>query len=394
MEVELQHTDVFNRTNDALYDEAVRFVLNQGGSRSSKTYSIIQCLILYALNAYGVSPGGQTITVVRKTLPTLKRTAMRDFIKIMKSLNLYDISRHNRTDHVYTFSTGTIIQFVSADDEEKLMGLESDIVWINEATELWDDDFMQLNMRCTGKVLVDFNPKKNVEWIGSLLELSKSKIIKSTYLDNPFLRRAQIEEIEFLKHTDPGKYLIYAKGEFAQTQEHVLTHWVVAEKPRDLNKVCYAMDFGVNNPTVLLRCWHDGSGKRFHFEEAAWLTGDDALTQPIIDAVRMAGVTKEDIVCDHDKRMTSELRKAGFATKNANKVVEMGLDVMKTSVITLCPRGVNMIQNFKDYRYKKTNGKLTDEVMKEDDHACDAARYAAVHVRKYGKPTSIGAFSF
>lgn len=394
MEVVLEHTDVFNRTNDALYDDTVSYLLSQGGSRSSKTYSIIQCLILYALCVYPDTPGNKIITVVRKTLPTLKRTAMRDFIKIMRNLGIYDRNRHNKTDHVYTFPSGSIVQFISADDEEKLMGLESDIVWINEATEIYSDDFMQLEMRCTGKILVDFNPKKNVDWIMSLLDRADVRVIKSTYKDNPFLGQKQIDRIEFLKHTDPGKYLIYAKGEFAQTSEHVFTHWQIAERPKDLNRVIYAMDFGVNNPTVLLRCWHDGSGRRFHFEEVAWLTVEQATSVNILKTLKDVGITKELIVCDHDSRMTMEMRLAGFNTKNAYKDVELGLDVMHTSIITLDPKGTNMIQNFKDYRYKKKNGKLTDEVVKEDDHACDAARYAAVHVRKYGKPMEIMSYNF
>lgn len=393
MEAVLEHTGVFNRTMEALYDDEIRFIMNQGGSRSSKTYSIIQNLILYALCVFEGAEPGQIITVVRKTLPTLKRTAMKDFFKILKDLKVYNRANHNKTDHVYTFHTGTQVQFISADDEDKLMGLESDIVWINEATEIYEDDFMQLNMRCTSKVLVDFNPKKNVEWIIRLLGSDDARVIKSTYLDNPFLKKKQVEQIELLKFADHGKYLIYAKGEFAQTTEHVFTHWKVQEKPKDLTKCCYAMDFGVNNPTVLLRIWHDGSGMRFHFEQAAWLSGDEALTQEIIDAVKMAGVTTEDLVCDHDKRMTSELRRAGFKVKNANKDVEMGIDIVKTSIITLCPNGKEMIQNFKDYRYKKRNGKLTDEVEKVDDHACDAARYGAVHVRKYGRPVNVGAFN-
>lgn len=382
MDVNLEYTSIFAQTNEALYNDKYSFIINQGGTRSSKTHSIIQCLILYALNAYGNSPGPKTISIVRESLPVLKRTTLKDFINIMQRLKLYDIKKHNRTEHTYTFPNGTIIQFLSGENEDKLMGIESDIVWFNEGTGIYDDAFMQLNMRCTYKTIVDFNPKSNVVWLEKLLQhTEKSRIIKSTYLDNPFLHQRQIEEIEFLKHTDPGMYLIYAKGEFAQTQEHVLTHWKVAPKPAHLTEVSYGLDFGWNHPTALVRVWHDGSGREFHFEEVVF---ESSLTIEALGEIMATEVGYDaDVHADSARPdAISQLNDLGFAVHKSDKAVKKGLEVLKTSIITIDEMSGGIIKDFEHYKYKKIRGKFTDEVQKIYDDGPDAARYACVFLRE------------
>ena len=69
-----------------------------GGTRSGKTYAIIQWIIVQALQAK------EEITIVRKTIPSLKRTVMKDFKEIMQSLGLWSDNEFNISDRIYTFS--------------------------------------------------------------------------------------------------------------------------------------------------------------------------------------------------------------------------------------------------------------------------------------------------
>ena len=111
----IEHTEVFTRNWNCLNDDKVRFIFNQGGSRSSKSYSICQILIVYCL-----SNPKKGVSIIRKSFPTLRASIMRDFFSIMKELELYDERNHSRTEHIYTFDNGSWVEFFSIDDEQKV----------------------------------------------------------------------------------------------------------------------------------------------------------------------------------------------------------------------------------------------------------------------------------
>ena len=140
---------------------------------------------------------------------------MRDFFDIMESLDIYDQNLHHKTENTYRFTNGSIVEFFSVDDAQKLRGRKRDIVFANEANELSFEEFQQLNMRTTKKFILDFKPSDNYSWIYDLKNKNNSILIKSTYKDNPFLEDTIIKEIENLINVDEGYYRIYALGEQA-----------------------------------------------------------------------------------------------------------------------------------------------------------------------------------
>jgi phage terminase large subunit len=115
--MEIKSTVIFEKNYEALNDSGVRFVINEGGSRSSKTYSLCQLVIIYC-----IQNSGKVVSIIRKTFPALRATVMRDFIEILKELNIYSIEDHNKSEHIYTFSNGSIVEFFSVDDEQKIRG--------------------------------------------------------------------------------------------------------------------------------------------------------------------------------------------------------------------------------------------------------------------------------
>ena len=134
-ELKLEATPVFEKN----WAATKRFVVNQGATRSSKTYSILQVLIVKALS----SETPLTISIVRKTLPALKKSVLRDFIQILESMDLYDEAAHNKTDNVYELN-GSTFEFFSIDNAVKYRGSKRDILFINEANELIFEDIFQL----------------------------------------------------------------------------------------------------------------------------------------------------------------------------------------------------------------------------------------------------------
>jgi phage terminase large subunit len=206
MHLNIKTSELFSKT----YNSTKRFVIHQGGTRSGKTYSILQVLIIKALEA--TSP--LTISICRRSMPSLKLSAMRDFVSILDTMSLYKESDHNKTEGTYRLGKCTF-DFLSMDDAAKKRGSKRDILYLNEANELSYEEQFQLAIRTSFQVIIDYNPSDNQSWIYDLLEERKDEIdfIQSTYKDNPFLTQETIKEIENLKYTDDDYYRIYALGE-------------------------------------------------------------------------------------------------------------------------------------------------------------------------------------
>ena len=130
-----------------------RLKIFQGGTRSGKSWSLMQ----YCLYLMTTQKKALTISIVRKTLPALKRSILRDFLHISKQLGIYWVGVHNKSDNTFEYNGHTLEMF-STDDAQKIRGSSRDILWINEGNELFFEDYQQLAMRTRGEILIDFNP--------------------------------------------------------------------------------------------------------------------------------------------------------------------------------------------------------------------------------------------
>ena len=187
MELEIQHTSVFTNNLEAINNPDIRFIINQGGSRSSKTYSLCQLLIVISLTKV------KTISIIRKSFPSLRGSIMRDFFEIMRELNIYNEKNHNKTENYYKFDNGSMIEFFSADDEQKLRGRKRDILFCNEANELNFEEYVQLNLRTTEKLIFDYNPSDSHHFLYDLISKENSQLIKSTYKDNLLVTKKRLK---------------------------------------------------------------------------------------------------------------------------------------------------------------------------------------------------------
>ena len=372
--MEIKSTVIFEKNYAALNDSGVRFVINEGGSRSSKTYSLCQLVIIYCLQN-----NNKVVSIIRKTFPALRATVMRDFIEILKDMNIYSVEDHNKSEHIYTFSNGSIVEFFSVDDEQKIRGRKRDIAWCNEANELYFDDFTQLNMRTENKLIFDYNPSESSSWLYELPQ-EESILIKSTYKDNPFLPNSIRLQIEDLKRTDEALYQIYALGEKAISKSNIYSNWTfIPHRPARFVNYVYGLDFGYNHPTALMRVyWCDND---IYIEPVIY---ESYLTTPmLIDRMQSFNIEKTiTIVADYARpEIIAELNNAGYDVQNANKVVKKGIDNIKTFGV-LCQDDKAIRKEYENYKWKKAGDMITDEPVKMWDDAMDAIRYATTHIRQ------------
>lgn len=371
--MEIQVTKIFDKNFKALNSDK-RFIINQGGSRSSKTYSLCQLIIVWCLQ----NPN-KVVSIVRKTFPALRATVMRDFFEVLKDLELYEKSSHNMSENIYRFTNGSIVEFFSVDDEQKIRGRKRDLGWCNEANELWFDDFQQLNMRTESKLIFDYNPSESSGWLYELPE-EESVLIKSTYKDNPFLPESIKRQIEDLKRTDEALYQIYALGEKAISKSNIYSNWTFLQhRPSKFTQFVYGLDFGFNHPTALIRVyWHE---KDIYIEPViyeSYLTTTD-----LIDRMGSLGIDKStDILADYSRpEIIAEMQIAGYNVNNANKVVKKGIDNVKTFGV-ICQDDPRLKKEYDNYKWKKIGDTITDEPVKLFDDAMDAIRYATTFIKE------------
>ena len=371
--MDIKATAIFEKNYEAILGDK-RFIINEGGSRSSKTYSLCQLMIIYCLQN-----NNKVVSVIRKTFPALRATVLRDFIEILKEIGLYKQEAHNKSEHIYTFGNGSMVEFFSVDDEQKIRGRKRDIAWCNEANELYFDDFNQLNLRTEDKLIFDYNPSDSASWLYEL-PAEESIKIKSTYKDNPFLPDSIKAQIEDLARTDEALYQIYALGEKAISKSNIYSQWTfVAHRPSRFVKYVYGLDFGYNHPTALMRvyyCDNDIYIEPVIYE--SYLT-----TTMLIEKLATLGIEQTvTILADYSRpEIIQEMNIAGYDVQNANKVVKKGIDNLKTFGV-ICQDDKAIRREYENYKWKKIGDQILDEPVKLFDDAMDAIRYATTHIRQ------------
>jgi len=384
MEINIRHTNVFTRNLQAL-ESGKRFIINEGGTRSSKTYSIIQLLIYLAISEK------RSISVIRKSFPVLRGSILRDFLDIMKDLELYDEKRHNKSNNIYEFSNGSTIEFFSIDLATKVRGRKRDICYINEANELSKDDFTQLVIRTNQSIIMDYNPSEAEHFLYDLVKDERSILIKSTYKDNTFLSKDIIIEIENLINVDENYYKIYCLGEKPTSTSRIYTHFKQYYDYIPSKDYCYGLDFGFNHPTALVKTTFVAN--RVYVEEVLYVKG---LT--ISDLVNKMNSLRIDrskpIFCDSARPdIIEELRRCGYGNARiSDKNVKKGIDTVKSMEVFIHYESLNLLREFRLYSWKTNGDVILDEPIKLNDDGLDAMRYA-IHSYK-GKINDITRMRF
>ena len=384
MILDIEATPVFEQNFSAWSNSEFKTIINQGGSRSSKTYSIVQVLIIIALT----KPNTQ-ISIVRKSFPSLRGSVMRDWKEIMHALDVYEDKNHQKTEYIYNFPNGSTIEFFSLDDAQKVRGRKRDILYCNEANEIDLESWVQLKMRTTGKVFIDYNPSELEHWAYELINQPDSILIKSTYKDNPFLSKEQIKYIEDLIKVDEGYYKVYALGERMAPQALVYTHFVKYDNlplETEIMDRSYGIDIGFNHYTAFIEVVF-ATDNRLYIRELFYESGKTA--EDIVNLVSQSSYDRTKMIYVDSARpdIIESLRRKGIRASLSDKRVKEGIDFIKSKQVLISINSENLWRESKMYSWvEKKDGTITDEIVKKWDDGLDAMRYAAfTHGGKMGK---------
>ena len=367
MKLEINTTITFEH----LLEAKNRITHHIGGTRSGKSYGIIQYLIFEVLQT------PQTITIVRKTIPSLKKTVMKDFKDIMQGLDIWNNESMNIADRIYTMSNGGQIQFMNTDDPDKLRGLKSDILFIDEANEVDEDAFFQLSIRTTGKIILAYNPTISpYHWLRKMQDCDR---YTTSYRNNPYLPKEMIKSIEDLQTKNPKLWKIYGLGEYALNDKAIYQFEVVDDF--DAEFVAFGLDWGYGGDELALVAVFK-EGDNLYLEELIYEKG--MVMKDIADRLTKLDINKSyEIFCDSSEpRSIEELYRYGFNAKAVKKgpdSIRFGISVLQNYKLHILKTSTNLINEMYGYQYATDkHGYTTDTPEGGLDHLLDAARYVGM----------------
>jgi len=353
-----------------------RISVFQGGARSGKTFNILIWIIFTAVK----STKPIYVTICRATMPALKASSFRDFIEIMTRMGYYDPKNLNKTDLIYTFQFA-VFEFISIDQPDRVRGRKRDILFINEANEIDYDSWMQLIMRTTGKVIIDYNPSMEHHWIyDDVISREDTDFYQSTYKDNPFLEKSIIAEIKRLEFVDENYWKIYGLGERGHIEGLVFKNWTQTREMPEGDRF-YGLDFGyTNHPTALIEVMNINDN--IYVKELIYERG--MTNRDIAERMQEMGVTDLVVADSAEPKSIDELTAEGLYVIGAEKgpdSIRKGIDLLKQYSIHIEEGSVNLIKEFRNYKWEKDKEMKKGYKNKPVDafnHGIDALRYACM----------------
>jgi phage terminase large subunit len=360
-----------------------RIRIVQGGTSSSKTFSIIPLLITYA-----IKNSKSEISIVAESIPHLKRGAVKDFINIMLMTGNFKDANFNKSDLKYKFSNGSFIEFFSADQPDKLRGARRDILFVNECNNIPFEAYNQLAIRTKKFIYLDYNPTSEF-WVHTeLINDKDSDFVILTYKDNEALDLALVREIE--KAREKAKtsvywdnwWRVYGLGQVGSLDGVILENWEQIDRiPINASLIGYGMDFGfTNDPTTLIGVYRYNDSLVIH--EYLYQTG--MLNSDIIRRLNQIGISKsEKIYGDSaEPKSIEEIYRSGFNIKpvlKGNDSVKFGLSILQEYKLLVTKESTNLIKELRSYTWDKDkNGKQLNAPIDDFNHAIDAMRYLAM----------------
>jgi len=355
------------------YETDADVIINQGGSSSSKTFSILQVLFLKAIEV-----GGTIITVAGQDIPNLKRGAIRDAKTIVSTTPeiAQHIKSYNGTDKIFNFNNGSIIEFTSYDDWQDAKNGKRDYLFVNEANGVPFEVYHELQMRTRKQVFIDYNPNAAF-WVHDKLipyindPKSTMKIVRfiSNYTHNKFLDSVTIKRIEAMKD-DPVLWRVYGLGYTGKVKGLVFPKWEQAFVfPDECNKISYGLDFGFSESKAALtmcgiydRCLY---AKQLIYET-------ELSNADLIEKMKALNVGRLPVYADSaEPKSIAEIKKAGINIMPINKANDAtNFSIRKINEYdSVKVIGLDFYKEVSTYAYKG------DKPIKQNDHLIDALRY-------------------
>jgi len=353
-----------------IFDLSKRIRGISGGTSASKTISILLWIIQRAQ-----TNKEELISVVSETFPHLKRGAMRDFENIMEAQGYFNPKLWNKTDCIYTFESGSRVEFFSADQPGKVRGPRRDILFINEANNIPYDTYTQLEIRTKKIVWLDWNPVAEFWWYTEVQPQQEVDFLTLTYKDNEALDPKVIEAIEVRKNNE-GWWRVYGLGILGEAEGKIYKDWdLVDEIPHEARLERYGLDFGyTNDPTAIVAIYKYNGG--YILDEKAYEYG--MSNRAIYDLLQ--NLPRSLVIADSaEPKSIDEIKGYGLniigAPKGAGSVAQ-GIQFVQDQRVSVTKSSTNLIHEYRNYLWQVArDGKIINDPNKFNDHLMDAVRY-------------------
>lgn len=358
----------------ANYNSKAKVVINQGGTSSSKTYSLMQLLFLKAIESKCV------VTVTGESVPNLKKGAYRDaetIHAVTKELPGY-IESWNKTDRIIYFKNGSLIEFITNLDEQSAKNGKRDYLFVNEANGITYPVYWQLAIRTRKQIFIDYNPSVRFWVHDNLIGIDNSQLIISDHRHNPFLSEEEHAKIEGIK--DKDLWEVYARGKTGNVTGLIFPDWQkIPDKDFPHKEPFFGgLDFGyTNDPTAGVKIVRIGETLYIH----------ELCYTPGIAPVQMKELFYSNgfnnnipIYCEHDPDNISQLRRLGLLALPARKgqgSINAGIVKLKEFKVFYTDSSANLDEERRRYIWinNPSSGKATNTPIDQWNHLIDSIRY-------------------
>jgi phage terminase large subunit len=353
-----------------------RIKVVRGGTSAGKTFGIIPILIDRCTKEAGLE-----ISIVSESVPHLRRGAIKDFLKIMHELEIYQPNNYNKSGLKYTFANDSYIEFFSADQPDRLRGARRTDLYVNECNNITFDAYYQLAIRTSGDIWLDYNPA-SLFWVDrEIIGQEDVDFITLTYKDNEALSATIVQEIEKAKYKTSeywrNWWKVYGLGQIGSLEGVCIPEWQEIELPQEARLLSYGMDFGyTNDPTTLIALYKYNNA--YIFDEVIYQK--KLLNSDISDLLKANEVTDIIYADNAEPKSIAELKNYGHTVlpcvKGKDSIV-YGINLINQNEIYITSRSKNLINELQSYIWiVDKEGNKVNKPIDAFNHCIDAARYA------------------
>lgn len=315
---------------------------------------------------------------VAHSIPHIKQGALKDFIEIVQTIGVFSDSNYNKTDRVYKLNNSTF-KFSAYDTPDKAKGHRRDYLFINECDLLKEETYIQLAIRTTKQIIIDYNPAYDEHWIFDLVDNSEDcELIKSTYKDNPFLSEGQVKEIESLKERSPLHWEVYGLGKRTSLKKgKIFTDWEIGEFDNSLPYL-FGLDFGFNDPDAMVKVAIDEKRKLIYIKECIYQANQN--NEQLLQGIAKHCTKNDLIVADSaEKKLIQTIRGKGYNIVSATKgKIAERIKLLQSYKFIVTEDSINLQKELRNYIWLDNKAGVPIDMY---NHGIDGLCYCYLYAR-------------
>ena len=407
--IDATNRDLYNyKYIPLLSDLDTRFLHLFGSAGSGKSRFAAQKELICSMDS---RRSGRKTLGVRQTYSTIKDSMYSELLAAAHSMGWAGyFSKTVSPLRIINKITGVQFIFTGLDDVQKLKSIQGvDRAWVEEATEIQQMGFNQIDLRARGftnpgvQITLSYNPINVFHWLNTEIhekpeDYPLHKIFKTTFQDNRFLDDAYLDTLKSYEKTNPEFWKVYGLGEWGQTVEGlVLPDYRIGKFP--LAEVLpgrfapdiqfYGLDFGWNDPCALIagsiQDPPESERRSYHVKELLYeskLTGDELAAK-----MKKLRIRKDlPIIADSARpEIIATLKQNGFNVKKCRKFkgsVMSGVNDLKLYDLIIDPASKNTLKEIRHWQFEEKDGQWLDKPNDTLNHAMDSLRYGLESMKR------------